>query len=132
MPRSGWWRKLFGDRGERLAVSYLRRQGLEILARQSRNRIGEIDIVARDGDTLVFVEVKTRADDGKGHPAEAVTRTKQRQLTRAALAWLKRRGLLECRTRFDVIAIRWQPGGEPLIEHYRHAFEADLGDSLYG
>lgn len=132
MPRTGWLRKLLGDRGERLAVQYLRRQGYGILARQSRNRIGEIDIIAQDGEWIVFVEVKTRSDDGKGLPVEAVTPAKQRQLTRAALAWLKRQGRLECRSRFDVIAIQWRAGAEPVIAHYRHAFDAQGPASLYG
>jgi putative endonuclease len=132
MPRTGWLRKLLGDRGERLAVRYLRRQGYGILARQSRNRIGEIDIIAQDGEWIVFVEVKTRSDNGKGLPVEAVTPAKQRQLTRAALAWLRRQGRLEFRSRFDVIAIQWRAGAEPVIEHYRHAFDAQGPASLYG
>jgi putative endonuclease len=132
MPRTGWLRKLFGDRGERLAVRHLKRQGYRILARQSRNRIGEIDIIARDGEWLVFVEVKTRASGQAGHPAEAVTFAKQKQLTRAALAWLKRRRLLDCRARFDVIAIRWEPGRPPVLDHYRHAFEAAGDGGMFG
>lgn len=131
MLPTGWLRKLFGDRGERTAVRYLRRQGYSILARQARNRLGEIDIIARDGDWLVFVEVKTRQSDARGRPVEAVTTEKQRQLTRTALAWLKSRGWLDRRCRFDVIAITWQTGGEPQIEHYRHAFEATGVEGLY-
>lgn len=123
-PRIGWWRKLLGNRGERAAVKYLHRQGFQILARQSRSRIGEIDIIARDGDWIVFVEVKTRSSSAAGLPVEAVTPAKQQQLTRAALAWLKRRGLLDHRARFDVIAIVWRDSGDPDIAHYRHAFEA--------
>lgn len=124
MPRPGWLTLLLGDKGERLAVRYLKRQGYRIVARQSRSRIGELDIVALDGDCIVFVEVKTRSSDKAGHPAEAVTTAKQQQLTRAALAWLKRRGLLERRARFDVVAITWGKGLPPVIDHYRNAFEA--------
>ena len=132
MLPTGWLRKLFGDRGERAAVRYLRRQGYRVLARQARNRLGEIDIIATDGDWIVFVEVKTRTTTDKGHPVEAVTRDKQRQLTRAALVWLKSRGWLERRCRFDVIAITWRSGQQPFIEHFPAAFEARGADGLYG
>jgi putative endonuclease len=131
MPRTGWWRKLLGDRGERVAVQHLKRAGYRIVARQSRNRIGELDIIALDGDCIVFVEVKTRQGSEAGHPAEAVTLDKQRQLTRAALAWLKSRRWLDRRSRFDVVAILWQTGADPVVTHYRHAFEATGPASMY-
>ncbi len=127
----GWLRKLFGDRGERLAARHLRRQGYKILARQSRSRIGEMDLVALDGDCIVFVEVKTRSSHAAGHPSEAVTFEKRRQLTRVALAWLKRRGLLDHRARFDVIAITWKEGTDPVVEHFRNAFEPVGSGQLY-
>lgn len=123
MVRPGWLTRWLGDRGERLAVRHLKRQGYRILARQSRNRIGELDVVALDGETIVFVEVKTRSSQAAGHPVEALTPAKQYQLTRVALAWLKVRGLLERRARFDVVAITWGDGADPVIEHYRNAFE---------
>jgi putative endonuclease len=120
----GWVTKVLGDRGERAAARYLRRQGYRILARQHSDRLGEIDLVARDADTIVFVEVKTRKTAAAGEPVEAVTPHKQKQLTRLALAWLKRRGLLEQRARFDVISILWPAGArDPEIIHYRNAFE---------
>jgi putative endonuclease len=116
------WSRLFGDRGERAAARYLRRQGLRVLARGYRTPLGEIDLIAREGDTLVFVEVKTRAS---GSPAEAVTAEKQRRLTLAALRFLKEHGLLECRCRFDVVALVWPEGrGTPAVEHLRDAFPA--------
>ncbi len=132
MLRIGWLRKLFGDRGERTAVRYLRRQGYVILVCQARSRLGEIDIIARDGDWIVFVEVKTRQSAARGQPAEAVTPEKQRQITRAALGWLKARGWLDQRCRFDVVSILWQPGEAPVIEHYRHAFEAAGPQGMFG
>jgi putative endonuclease len=132
MLRVGWLRKLFGDRGERAAVRYLRRSGLKILARQARTLPGEIDIVALDGDWVVFIEVKTRHSDARGRPWEAVTPDKQRRLTRAALAWLKSRDWLDRRCRFDVVAITWRTGERPLIEHFRHAFEAAGPGGLFG
>ncbi len=131
MVKIGWTRKLFGDRGERAACRFLKRKGFKILKRQVRTGLGEIDIIAQDRQTIVFVEVKTRRSHRAGHPSEAVTRTKQKQLTRAALAWLKRNGMLERPARFDVIAIIWTQDGKPRIEHFEHAFEA-IGGGMYG
>ena len=127
MVKRGILNKLLGDRGERAAAKYLKQQGYRILARQSRSRIGEIDLIALDGETVVFVEVKTRTTQAAGHPTEAITFAKRRQLTRAALGWLKRNKLLEARSRFDVVAITWRPGDSPLIEHIQNAFEP-MGD----
>lgn len=125
MAKQGWLRRLFGDRGENAAARFLKKHRYKILARQSRSRIGELDLIARDVDgSIVFVEVKTRSSHAAGHPAEAVNFTKQKQITRAALAWLKKNRLLEHRARFDVIAITWRDGEEPLIEHFTNAFEA--------
>ncbi len=121
----GWLAKLLGNRGENAAVRYLRQQGYRILARNCRSHWGEIDIIARDGDWIVFVEVKTRSSHAAGHPAEAVTHRKQVQLTKLALVWLKQRKLLDHRARFDVIALTWPDGVKtPEIEHYIHAFPA--------
>ena len=115
------WHRLLGDRGEREAARCLRRQGLRILLRGYRTPQGEIDLIARDGDTLVFIEVKTRRH---GEPAEAVTPEKQRRLTLAALHFLKSHHLLEQRCRFDVVAILWpDPQRPPTVEHIRNAFE---------
>ena len=127
MVKRGILNKLLGDRGERAAAKYLKKQGLRILARQSRSRIGEIDLIALDRETLVFVEVKTRSSSAAGRPAEAITHAKRRQLTRAALGWLKQHGRLKTRSRFDVVAITWQPGAAPVIEHFPNAFEP-VGD----
>jgi putative endonuclease len=127
-----WFRRLwsrppgtFGDRGEQAAEQYLVKLGYRILARQHRNAGGEIDLVALDGDTVVFVEVKTRGSEDRGQPVDAITPDKQRRLTRAALVFLKQRKWLERRCRFDVIAIVWPDGdAEPQLTHYQHAFEA--------
>lgn len=118
-----WLKKLLGNRGERVAARFLRQAGFRIVARQYGNRWGEIDLIALDGETIVFVEVKTRRSDSAGHPAEAVTFKKQQTMTRMALSYLKRRGLLERSARFDVVAITWPlEAGEPKIEHFRNAF----------
>jgi putative endonuclease len=132
MTRRGILNRLLGDRGERVAARYLKKQGYRILARQSRSRIGELDLVALDGETVVFVEVKTRTTHAAGHPGEAITFQKRKQLTRAALAWLKRRGLLEQRARFDVIAVTWRERESPLVEHFRHAFESTATGQMFG
>jgi putative endonuclease len=111
-----------GDRGERTASGYLRAKGLRIIVRGYRTNLGEIDLVARDDDTVVFVEVKTRR---QGEPALAVTLEKQRRITLAALHFLKRYGLLEQRCRFDVVTVIWPDDHhDPVIEHFPHAFEA--------
>ena len=120
-----WLTRLFGDRGEREAARYLRRKGYKILARQYRNRLGELDLIALDGTWIVFVEVKTRSSVSAGHPVEAVTPAKQAQLTRLALVYLKEHGLLEHRARFDVVAVTWpKDARQPEIVHYCHAFPA--------
>lgn len=124
--------RTLGERGERLAARHLRRRGYTILGRQVQTKFGELDLVAVDGRTLVFVEVKTRRSHDTGHPAEAVDRRKQVQLTRLALAYLKRHGLLDHPTRFDVVAVTWPPDAPPIIEHYPNAFEAQGSKSLYG
>src|ERR1051325_4336086 len=107
--------RLLGDRGEREAARYLRRQGFRILLRGYRTPRGEIDLIARDGDTVVFIEVKTRRE---GEPAEAVTPEKERRLALAALHFLKRHALLDERSRFDVVAVVWPASARvPTIEH---------------
>jgi putative endonuclease len=114
--------RLLGDRGERAAAQYLHSRGFRILLRGYRTRFGEIDLIARDGNTLVFIEVKSRR---RGTPAEAVTLEKQRRLTLAALHFLKRYQLLEQASRFDVVAIVWPDDKTPPeIEHIPNAFEA--------
>ncbi len=128
------WRRpmSLGERGEREAERYLRRRGYIIVARHRRDYLGEIDLVAVDERTVVFVEVKTRRSHDAGHPAEAVDEAKQRRLTRLALAYLKHHDLLECRARFDVVAITWPNGAKrPGIEHYRNAFEAQGQRQLF-
>src|SRR5262249_7161992 len=105
-------RKLFAAkplrrRGEDAAASFLVGLGYTIVARGHRDNIGEIDLVAVDGRTVVFVEVKTRTTHDAGHPADAVDDVKQRRLTRLALSYMKRHDLLECAARFDVVAVTW-------------------------
>lgn len=112
-----------GDRGENRAARYLRERGYKILLRNFRCPLGEIDIVARDGRTLVFVEVKTRTEDDP-LPEDQVNPFKQHQLTKAGKYYLGRYGVPQPPSRFDVIAVVWPDGREPVIRHTPHAFEA--------
>jgi putative endonuclease len=128
---SAWLRRVFpkktlGQRGEDEAARYLRKKGYKIIARGDRlKRRDEIDIVAVQGKTIVFVEVKTRVSTDDGHPSEAVDGVKQRRLTRLAVTFLKRHKLLAYPARFDVVAITWPPDERrPKIEHIENAFEA--------
>jgi len=111
-----------GRRGEELAAAYLIRNGLEIVERGFRVFRGELDIVARDGDTLVFVEVKARADESFGRPEEAVTPAKQRQIRRLATGYLIERRLGDVPCRFDVVAVLFQDDGSHRLTHFRDAF----------
>ena len=106
-------------------MRYLKRKGYKIVERSSHIRRGEIDLVAVDGRTIVFVEVKTRRSHDSGHPADAVDRDKQDRLSRLALVYLKRHGLLEHSARFDVVAVIWpRDQRRPTIQHIQNAFEA--------
>jgi putative endonuclease len=121
-----------GDRGERAAAKFLRRQRYRILHRGYRILGGELDIVAVEGRTVVFVEVKTRVSHDAGHPAEAVDLQKQKQLTQLALAYLRRYRLLDCSTRFDVVAITWPPHQRrPKLDHIKNAFEATGNGQMF-
>ncbi len=123
-----WLRQQFrplslGERGEKYAARYLRRLGYKILYTRYRLRYGEIDILAVEGQTVVFVEVKTRRSRAKGQPAEAVDAKRQARLTRAALAFLKANRLLEYASRFDVIEVVWPEGQKhPTVRHIQNAF----------
>ncbi len=118
-----------GTEGERLAARYLAGKGYRVIARNFRFLRNEIDIIAADGETLCFIEVKTRASLDKGHPAEAVTRRKQQEIVRAASGYLAGLGVEAPACRFDVIAIIANRMDGPLIieyelEHIRAAFMA--------
>lgn len=114
-------RKRRGNRSEELACQYLERQGYEIIERNATFKVGEIDIVAREGDTLAFVEVRSRSADSEVHPAATVNRRKQRQIINATLAWCQNHRVEDVMLRFDVVAVFWPEGRLELI---RNAFEA--------
>jgi putative endonuclease len=118
-------KKSLGDRGEDAAAKFLKRQGFHILARGLDSPLGELDIVAADGRTVVFVEVKTRRSDDAGRPSEAIDQRKEQRMTQAALAYLKSNRLLNYSARFDVVAITWpDDASKPTIEHFKNAFSA--------
>lgn len=115
--------QLLGAAAEQAAADFLRAQGLEILDRNFRRRLGELDIIARDGDVLVIAEVRARSSDQFGGAAASVDSGKQTRLIRAAHQLLQqRRDLARLRVRFDVLAIS-KVGGHPThVEWIRHAF----------
>jgi putative endonuclease len=111
----------FGKHAEDLACRELERRGYAILERRYRRRGGELDIIARDAETIVFVEVKAREGSTCGRAAEAVTPLKQLRMARLAVDYLARHGLAERPCRFDVIAVEFEHE-RPTIEIIRNAF----------
>jgi putative endonuclease len=114
---------VLGRRGENVAAKFLRNLGYKILIRNFSCELGEIDIIARDGKTIVFVEVKTRVDDDP-QPEDQVNNVKRHQVTKAAKYYLSRYGVPQPPARFDVVAIVWPTGREPRIRHTIDAFES--------
>jgi putative endonuclease len=110
---------LLGQQGEQLAATFLTDAGLSVLARNWRCTVGEIDIVALDGRTLVVCEVKTRSGVRFGTPIEAITRQKARRLRGLAVAWVRAHGLVFDQIRIDVIGVLRAASGEFSIEHVR-------------
>jgi len=115
-----------GRKGEELAISQLKALKYKILERNYKCPLGEIDIIARDKNMLVFIEVKTRATRDFGAPAAAVDQRKQRQLSRVALTYLNQKKLFDIPARFDVVAVELVPPS-PRIEIIRDAFELCYG-----
>jgi putative endonuclease len=128
-----WWNhparastRALGQVGEAAAVRFLRRRGLVILARNLRSRLGEIDLLAQDGRTLVFVEVKARRGVPGDPPEAAVDARKRARLIRLALGYLAARRLGERACRFDVVGVSLDEAGRVTdVRHLRHAFDLD-------
>ncbi|MES2659213.1 MAG: YraN family protein [Verrucomicrobiota bacterium] len=119
-PRDRMWT---GNHGERVARDWLRTQGCRILAKNYRGpQRGEVDIVARDGKLLLFVEVKTRREGSKIRGLDAVGLEKQRLIERGANAWLKSLGTRDLPWRFDVIEVYLDEGKKPRVNHVKDAF----------
>lgn len=114
--------KPLGDRGERMAARFLADRGWVIVHRNYRIGHREIDLVARCNEVVAFVEVKTRGGLGYGHPLEAITRKKRREIQQVAAAWMETHGLPGDVYRFDAVAILLPAGGDPVIEHVEDAW----------
>ncbi len=116
-------RRLLGIRGERAAVRYLKRQHHRIIARNYRCPLGEFDVITSDGDTIVFVEVKTRSSDEAADLHEAVRPGKWRRVLRTARYYLAERPTVDRPCRFDLVTVMWPRHGPPRIEHFVDAFQ---------
>ena len=119
-------RQLFGKESESLAVKHLKKSGYKILEQNHRNKIGEIDIIAKERGTLVFVEVKARKTHVFGNPKWAVTPKKQRKISMVALHYLKATKQTQVKARFDVVALSLTRDN-PQIEIIKNAFELAYG-----
>lgn len=118
-------RDTLGRRGEAEAERYLRGIGYRIVATREKLLRGDIDLVALDGRTVVFVEVRSRSNTLHGHPAETVGYHKQRRIAQLAAAYIRRHGLEDCSARIDVVTVIFDgPDGRPLLEHFQNAFES--------
>jgi putative endonuclease len=115
-------KKELGKKGEEKALRFLKKKGYRIIEKNYVCKLGEMDIIAKEKDTLVFVEVKTRTTTEFGPPQLAVNSSKQRQLSKVALNYLKEKQLEEVKARFDVVAILLEEKGEQ-IELIKDAFE---------
>ena len=116
------YRQKFGKKGESVAVRYLKKQGYRIVEQNYRSKAGEIDIIAREKQSLVFVEVKTRSSRSFGSPKWAITPKKQKVISMAALYYLKMTNQKDVDARFDVVSILLQ-GEDTQIELVRNAFD---------
>lgn len=114
--------RTLGARGEEIAAAYLKKRRYRVIETNYRCKCGEVDIIARDGSVLVFIEVKTRRTATYGPPQLSVTPFKQRQISKAALTWLAKNRLMESNARFDVVGVVLREG-TPVIEHIENAFD---------
>ncbi len=105
IAQKNFYKKFLGRIGEKKAVEHLKKQGYNILEKNFKTHVGEIDIIASDGEIICFVEVKTRSGDGFGQPSEAVNRRKQEKYFKVAEGYLLSKGLTDRECRFDVVEI---------------------------
>lgn len=125
LSRWPWWRRWFGQRSERAAVRFVRRLGYRLLTCNYSCPGGELDLVALEDRTLVFIEVRSTATGQVERTTLSITPEKQRRIIRAATHFLHRHKLQEPPCRFDVLIIDWPPSQkEPTITHHRSAFDA--------
>jgi len=114
-------KKELGARGERAALRYLKRGGMRFRTRNWRSPSGEVDLVMQEGDTIVFVEVRSRASDPPEHPMETLGAQKQKRMVRVAENYLYRYRLLERPWRIDCVFVTFDERGKPAFEHIRNA-----------
>lgn len=115
------FKKLVGNKGESIAEDYLKRKGYKIIRKNYRCRFGEVDIIARDNDTIVFIEVRTKQNDNFGSPQDSITPAKIEKISKTSLSFIQEKKLTGFSYRFDFIAITF-PQGKPNIEHIENAF----------
>jgi putative endonuclease len=115
-------KKELGRKGEEVALRFLKKKGYRIIEKNYVCKMGEMDIIAKEKDTLAFIEVKTRTSTEFGPPQLAVTPSKQRQLSKVALSYLNKKQLNDVKARFDVVAILLGQKGEE-IELIKDAFD---------
>jgi len=131
-------RKTIGLRGEQEAIRYLRKRGYKIIAHRERILRGDIDIVALDKRTVVFIEVRSKTTTERGHPTETIDTRKKQRICTLANAYIKRHRLEDYSFRLDVVTVLftspasiqnrwlfWRSGDSPIIEHFQNAFESD-------
>jgi len=120
------FRKRVGNKGESIAEDYLKQKGYKIIHRNYRCRFGEIDIIAKDDDTIVFTEVRTKQNDNFGSPQDSITSTKIDKIAKTALSFIQEKKLTGYSYRFDFIAVKFSQG-RPNIEHIENAFVLNGG-----
>ena len=106
-------------------MARLKKEGYRVIARNYRNAFGEIDIIAQDGKTLCFIEVRTRTQDWHGHPFESISPVKQKKIIRAARGYLARQDTEDVEARFDAVAVIPDDAGGFTVELIRNAFEIE-------
>ena len=111
-----------GRQSEEIAANFLKKQGYKILVKNFSSRLGELDIVAKDKETVCFIEVKCRSNLSRGLPEEAVTRSKKHKICKSALVFLKKNKLLDLEARFDVVSINSNSGE---IKLFKNAFDLE-------
>lgn len=113
---------LFGKLGEDIAIDFLKKNNYKILRKNYQTRLGEVDIIAQDKNIICFIEVKTRHSNKFGKPQESVLGKKQRQISKAAIIYLRKNKLIDRCSRFDVLSITYE-GKNPKINLIKNAFE---------
>ncbi len=124
-PHPGPFRTSLGERGERVACGFLKKHGYEILEKNYKCKLGEIDVIARRQGRLVFIEIKTRTSAQFGMPQEAVDLRKQEKIFKVAQWYVKEKKLLKTPIAFDVVAILWEEGKTPEIRLIPDAFSKE-------